>query len=434
MSLADIVQLTISTAGPSITRAGFGTPMILAYHEEFPERIRYYSDADELAEDFTSTHPVYRAGNAMFSQSPRSTRIAVGRRENAPTQSVTITPTVQAGATYVVTIDGTAFDYTEDGDDDEEDIVDALLAKINGASLGITASRDGDSSASKLKLVADAAGDWFAIKVGALLSIATDNADPGVADDLTAIQEENDDWFAVYPISRSAAEIAAIAGWVESRRKMLVVDSNDSDLKTSVTTDIGSTLKTAARFNSSVWFHADPGEFIGAALLAAVLPLDPGSETWAYKTLRGVSADALTSTERTNLLGKNVGIYVSIAGRNVTREGKVASGEWIDKVRGIHWLDARISEDLFELISNRPTKVPYTNAGAEGVRATIQARLENGIETGFLAAEPAPTTEVPDVATIPESVKRQRKLPNVKFFATVAGAIHTIEIQGSIAD
>src|SRR5690606_9782705 len=128
----------------------------------------------------------------MFSQSPRPTRIAVGRCANAPTQSAMITPTLQADATYVVAIDGNVFDHTAGSGDDEEDIVDALLAKINGASLGITASRDGDGSASKLKLVADAAGDWFAIKVGALLSIATDNADPGVADDLTAIQEEND--------------------------------------------------------------------------------------------------------------------------------------------------------------------------------------------------------------------------------------------------
>lgn len=434
MSLADIVTLTISTAGPSITRAGFGIPMILAYHEEFEERIRYYSSADELAEDFSTTHPVYLAGNAMFSQSPRPTRIAVGRRANAPTQSVTITPTFENGATYTVKINGTPFSVTAGSGDTAEDIVDDLVSAINGGLFDLTASKSGSGSSATLKIVADNAGDWFAIRVGPLLALATDNSDPGVAADLSAIMDENADWFAVYPIHRSAAEIVAIATWVESRRKMLVVDSNDGDLKTSVTTDIGSTLKTAARFNSSVWFHDDPAEFLGAALLAAVLPLDPGSETWAYKTLHGVSADALTSTERTNLLGKNVGIYVSIAGRNVTREGKVASGEWIDKVRGLHWLEARISEDIFTLLADAPTKLPYTNAGAEAVRATVQARLENGVAIGFLASDPAPAVTVPDVSTISSTVKATRKLPDVEFTATVAGAIHAVEIKGFIND
>lgn len=432
MSLKDIVTVTISSDGPPLTRAGFGTPMVLAFHTEWSERVRYYEDMDGVGEDFDPSSPVYRCLNAMFAQSPRPPRIAVGRRALAPTQAVTITPTAADATKYTVTIDGTEFTFTSGESADEEDVATGLAGAINGGSLDVTASVTGSGSAATLEIEADNAGDWFSFSVGSLLSLVTDNADPGVTSDLTAISNENDDWYAVYSISRSKAEVASIAAWVESRGKLFAFDSNDSDILGSGTTDIFSTLKASSYFRVLPMFKRTPGDFAAAAWLARVLPLDPGSETWAFKTLAGVSSDFLTATEKQNILGKNGNAYYSIAGRNVTREGRVSSGEWVDVVRGRDWLEARLSEDTAEVIVNAE-KLPYTDAGAEVVRSTVQARLNNGVSVGLLADDPAPVATVPRVAEVPTADRRARRLPAVKFQARLAGAIHAVEINGSVS-
>src|SRR5690606_13667577 len=81
-----------------------------------------------------------------------------------------------------------------------------------------------------------------------------------------------------------------------------------------------------------------------------------------------------------------------------------------------------------------PTKIPYTNAGAEGVRGTVQARLEKAVGVGFLSDDPAPVTTVPNVNEVPEEIRKAWKLPDAKFTARVAGAIHTVDITGYIGD
>ena len=63
-----------------------------------------------------------------------------------------------------------------------------------------------------------------------------------------------------------------------------------------------------------------------------MLPYDPGSATWALKTVTGITADSLTATERGFLDGDRMNYYTTVAGVDVTRKGVMASGEYLDVI------------------------------------------------------------------------------------------------------
>lgn len=59
---------------------------------------------------------------------------------------------------------------------------------------------------------------------------------------------------------------------------------------------------------------------------------------------------------------KTANFYSEVGGVNITQEGKVASGEWIDIIIGTDWLEARLRESVYSaLVNNR--KIPYDDTG-----------------------------------------------------------------------
>ena len=129
---------------------------------------------------------------------------------------------------------------------------------------------------------------------------------------------------------------------------------------------------------------------------------------------------------------KKANYYITVAGVSIVMNGQVSGNEWIDTIRGIDWLEARMKERLFSALINAP-KIPYTDNGVAIIEAGVRAQLAEGIRVGFLAADPAPEVTVPKVADIDPAQKAARILPDVSFSATLAGAIHEIEIDGVVS-
>jgi hypothetical protein len=127
----------------------------------------------------------------------------------------------------------------------------------------------------------------------------------------------------------------------------------------------------------------------------------------------------------------NVNFYHTIAGVNITEEGESASGEFIDVTQGVDWLAQRLQERIFGKLANAK-KIPFTDPGIQIVEAEVRAQLQEGINVGFLAADPVPVVTVPLAADVSATDKGNRLLPDVEFQATIAGAIHSLEITGSV--
>ena len=86
-------------------------------------------------------------------------------------------------------------------------------------------------------------------------------------------------------------------------------------------------------------------------------------------------------------------------------------------------------------------KLPYTDAGISVIENRINAVLQLGQERGGIAPTEYDTDgnknygytiTIPKASSISANVKAQRILQDVKFTARLAGAIHAVEIKGSL--
>lgn len=438
MPLSDIVDVQITTLTGGVAQAGFGVPFILGYKALFIERIRFYTDPDGVATDFATTTPEYRAAAVAFSQNPRPERIAIGRGLLPPTQRFDYyVVNVVNSQKYSIMVGATQVDFTSDASATNDEIIAGLQAAAAAVAtaLGFTASVQGVVGSTFLRILGNAAGNWMDTEVLDLnyLKVEQNHADPGVATDLAQIKLIDNSWYGLLTLYNSKAYVSAAAGWTEANEKLYIAASLDSEIATVAegsATDIAKTLKTSAYFRTALFYHQNNGKFADAAWAGLVLPFDPGSETWKFKTLAGVPATVLTTTWQTNITNKLCNFYYTIAGRNITAEGKVSSGEFIDVIRFRDWLKARLQERIFLMLANA-RKVPYTDAGIALVEAEVRAQLREGVDVGGLVD--GFTVIVPKAATVNPADKAARILRNVKFNAQLAGAIHAVKINGVIS-
>ena len=174
--------------------------------------------------------------------------------------------------------------------------------------------------------------------------------------------------------------------------------------------------------------------------MATCFGYEPGAETWALKTLKGITPSVLTAAKLASLRVKNVNVYQTIANRDVTSEGKVGTGEWIDVVRLRHWLINELQFQVFAYLAKQ-TKVPYNDAGITGIQNVVEAVLAGAQKTGGIDTdqydEDGNVTKgyevvVPRSANISAAEKKSRKLTGITFVARLAGAIHAAVLKGKL--
>lgn len=428
MSLDSIVNVQITKGTKSVSQAGFGTAMVLGLHTRFAERIRFYESMADVIADFQTSDSEYKAANALFAQEKKPERIAIGRRTAAVAQVITWTPTVVNATLYTVTINGTAHSYTSDGSATDLEIVAGLLALINA---GAQASKVTASGTTTLIVTSDAAGEAFTYSATSNLAAVVTFANHGVQEDIAAVIEESDDWYCLLLTSRTALDIRLAAASIEALRKIFLACSDEAGVLTSGTTDIAYVLKALTYARTAYLWSDDQANYPEAAWAGRLLPDDPGSETWKFKTLAGVTASVLTPSEVTNAEGKNANLYTEVGGVSITSEGIMVGGEFIDVTRFIDWVHARIQEGVYSRLVNLE-KIPFTDAGVAVIEAEIRKVLLSGVRVGGIAPDPEFEVTAPLVADISTADKGTRTLPDVKFNFTLAGAIHAVEVNGIV--
>lgn len=441
MSLEDIVSVSITAQTTTVSRLGFGTPLIARYHNVIASTVREYKSLTAMTDDgWPSTDPAVLIATKIAAQNPKPASWKIGKRSTAFSQSCRLTPiNTTEGFVYsfdiVVGSTTTTISYTVPAAATVNSIATALQALIDAVA-GVSAV---DNTGS-VQINTDTAGDLVDY-VGISESpddwqFKDETADPGIAADLAAIETvDPDGWYALILDSNSEAEILAAAAWIEARKKIFLCNTSDTEVVDNVVTnDVMSDLQSFAYARTAIIYsQARLLNWTGAAWAGNRLPSDPGSSTWAFKTLASVQVDsALTGGQVAVIESKGGNVYRTIAGVNVTTFGITASGEYIDVTRFIDWLDARIKERIFGVLINNP-KVPYTDTGVDLMRAQVLAQLQQGIAVGGLAADPAPTVTAPLVADIDPSDKAARILPDINFQATLAGAIHKLVISGVLS-
>ncbi|HWJ97517.1 MAG TPA: DUF3383 family protein, partial [Acidimicrobiales bacterium] len=405
----------------------------------FPERFRVYTAVADMVEDgFPASSAIVRAVSAILSQQPKVQRVIVGRRDGKPTTKHALTPTAVHLAKYTVTVDGKEASFTADATSTVAKVSAGLVAAINAVSGGaVTAAAVGGAGTETgLTITAKVAGEVYSLELattlGAKLSVEETTADVGIADDIAALALATGDWYGLVLVSQGKAEILAAAAVIESMRRILGVTSMDSDILDGVaTTDLASQLKAAGYARTFLLYSPAAHEYGAAAWMGNRFPGQPGGSTWKFKTLRGVSVYSLTASQEAAAKAKNANTYTSIGGVSITAEGVTASGEFIDVTHGVDWLQAQLQEGVYSLLVNSD-KVPFTDGGVALVENVVRGCLARGVSADLLAADPEPTVSVPRVRDVPQPDRAARHLPDVRFEAVLAGAVHSLTISGTI--
>lgn len=436
-TIEDIVDVRVTLADRPISQAGFETPLILAAHSVFSDRFREYtSTADMLTDGFAANSNVVKLATTIFSGDNPPSSIFVGRRALA---SYDITFDVANSTEYTISVKANeftkTFTYESGGAASASSIVDAFVADIEAdADIGglVAASNVGD-----VLVIAPEVGTE--LSVGATtdnMTIVGDSAET-TDDALAAIVNETSDWFFLLSDTRVEADILALAAYAESNKKMYITATQEADVFTSSTSDIGSQLNALQYNNTFVFGHQTANrDFPEGGIVGAMAGLTPGASTLHGKTLPGVATTTFTRTESGFATSKNVNLYPKIAGVGFFLDGKMASGRFFDVVRGTLYLETRMEEAIFGYIkrlSDLGKKVPYTDAGVAGIQGVMAEQLTLRVRDGFLAPSPAPKVSPPLVEDIDTNDKANRLLPDIPFEATLAGAIHRTVIRGYVS-
>jgi hypothetical protein len=440
--IKNIVNVTIERQTQAVSRAGFGTFAIIA---EFTanktntvfSRTRLYGSLSEMVDDgWSGFDAVYKAAQKLFSQNPNPGKVLVGRRTSTDTtwgeallaikneNNDWYAFTVVAKSTMNVTI--------------SDDFVtgNVVSGEVNGIAWTANFTTDQQGTMGAIKTAIETAINTATFTVGAspyrtaTVSIPntyvsfTMNITGGATQPTITLVNNSD---------ITDQNIKDVAEWTETETKLYFYNSNNSNiLDISISSDIASFLKASSYDRTIGVFHKnDALTNIESAWTGACLPFDPGSQTWAYKRLAGVLPYNLTGGERGSVSDKNINIYTTIGGVNVTEEGKVASGEWIDIMRGIDWLQARLQEDTYALLVNN-RKIPFTDGGIAVIEGTVKAVLLEASNQGILIEESIILT-VPQAANVSTADKAARLLPNINFSADLQGAIHKLKINGVVS-
>lgn len=438
MALEDIVSVTITAATATPTLPGFGTPLIAV--SKVPgtwgaNAVRTFSALSDLTTaGFAVTDPAYLAASKILSQNPRPKTFKVAKRTLAPVQTVTLTVTsATLGDVYVITAGasaGASLTYTVPGAATLTTVATAIAALINALS-DCTAA----SSVAVITVTPKTAGNLFDLKSWSSNLVVSDNTpDPGIATDLAAIYAFDNDWYGLILDSNSKAQLTAAAAWVEANQRLMVASSADTAVADPAsTTDIAYTLKQSSYKRTAILFSGNQlMSYGGAAWMGGVFPYDPGKLTWAFKVLVGVTVDNLNATQTSALKAKSCNFYGKVAGLPVTQWGTVASGEFIDVTHFIDWLQAQLKIQVFSAFVNNP-KIPYTKAGINMVVGIMRSVLRAGVRAGGLADDGNLFVTAPDLADIDSVSKGGRLLPNVAFGGTLAGAIHSTTLVGTLS-
>lgn len=269
------------------------------------------------------------------------------------------------------------------------------------------------------------------VKVG-----RADAGDANLTATMNAIEADDPDFYGFVHGTRTEADLLELAAWTESNgRHLYGAQSGDAAITAQTAGNVLEDLQAQAYRRTFLAFHAPATEdYFDARWMARGLIADldtrKGQITWANKTLAGAAFDALTGGERSYIHGLDGNTYERRMAKNITRNGTLIDGEFIDVQVGIDWLDNRMTEDVFAAITGTPTRIEMSQAGLDAIELVVRKRLQLAVDNGILLSY---DVSVPTFEEVSTSDRAARLLRNVSFSGVIAGAIHTAQLEGRVS-
>lgn len=208
-STKEIIEINISRETRGVSRKGFGTPLFIGETTgvlSASDRVRTYTSAEAVLEDFSVADPEYIAALRFFGQEIKPTYIKIGFWDSATAET----------------------------------IVEAY----------------------------------------------------------TAIKETDSDFYFVTAESHTQSDVEALAATIEAESRIYITSTSAANaVDSGDATDVGSVLQALNYNRTAVIYTPDDTQYPEAAIVGLQAPKDPGSTTWKFKSVTGVTASDLTTTQ-----------------------------------------------------------------------------------------------------------------------------------------
>jgi len=504
IEITEFANVSISVSPTGVQGGNFGIlgflasdgDSVLAGKQILPaERYRSYTSLAGVAADWAATSEVYKAATAFYGQTPTPTDFVVQMcYESAQPATLTGGGTGTADELKAAILgSGDSANFTIEMDALGEIVVsdldltsvpapatfDAIASEVTlqliaGGLTGISVTHNGYQFVVKgvatgagvglLTAATGGAAELLGLQVHqAKLSQGIDSEtalDALAAADVAGIdavglvtdKKWRDNNSAVQP----ANVTEAIAVYAEGAKRIFCNTSNDttciSAFDDNNPTDVIHKLKNRTlRFTLST-FSKDASAYPSASVFGRAASVNfsavDSTITLNLKQMPGISAENLTPNELANLRARFgsaiVQIGTGINARTGFVDSRMSSGSWLDTTHGLLWLENRCEVDIFNLLYQSNTKIPYTQEGINTVVSKLDGSLQAAVRNGLCAPGYLPNDDrflpkgyrinAVSLEDTPSSDKSNRVYMGISFEMVGAGALHAVEISGSFAE
>ncbi|MDF8372521.1 DUF3383 family protein [Weissella paramesenteroides] len=252
-----------------------------------------------------------------------------------------------------------------------------------------------------------------------------------------------DGWEFATVVSPSPLDSVVLTNAIESYGRKLAVLGMDLKLSTAKVSDIESITDAPFYGNErTIVFLAnreagDTEKYKGVgALIGALGNSQPGSITWKFKKLKGITATQVNGTVVAKATEIGALMYVYKAGAAQTSEGLSTGLEYIDNLHSDDWVRAEIESSIQNLLQTTD-KLPYGAQGIAQLEAAVTTVLRTATENGVILVDPE--TNSGKFTVTAGSREEQaasdiasRSYKGLSFDYTRAGAIHDVTVHGTI--
>lgn len=446
-------------------------------------RIRYYSSADALFADWEPGTQAYLAGRDFFAQSPRAKTMAVAQAFDEAQPGYMRTGSLKNDvASWKAILDG-SFAIAIDGVSEEITGLDfsAITSLGNVPNIIQTALRAKPGTAfseatvkfysTQLQITSGTLGDGASVSILSQAGSGVDISGPGLLNGREGITTQGYTpvglmsellliaeaarcsgrfvyGWALDEQYRDTQEAADAAYWMEARKGVLALASNDLlTLDAGSTRDMAAATQAAGLSRTWVTYHDKVAFYPEVSILARMLGVNyalPNSVITAkFKDLPGIPTVGLDEIELFVLEKKRGNALVAVGNNARTyRSGTMASSTWfLDSRIGLDNLVEELQTAAFNVFL-RNGVVQYTPGGSTLIIDALTPTLERYVRNGLLADRPtidlglqsgvglipAYTVTVVGVEEMSDSDRAGRVGPPISIDVNLAGAQHTVAI------
>lgn len=482
LPVSRVVKVTLDMSPRAASSRNFGSLLIVGDSPVIDplERLRAYSNIEEVANDFGTTAPEYQAASLYYQQSPKPVDLYVGRWVKSAS------PALLRGG-VLTEEESTISNFTSITDGAMVISVNGKNVKLNGinfsqeTNLNGVAARIGEkintatitwnASDSRFVVTSNTTGKTGSVgfayspesgtDLSALLKLVQESGATPVSgmdgetivDAVTTLADFSSDWYGLVVTSTlSTDEVKGIANLIGAAGSSRVFGytTQDTAVLDSTKEDDSASILKAGKYQRVFTQYSSSTPYAAASAFGRAFSVNFNGNnttiTLKFKQEPGVKAETLTTSQANTLAEKNCNVFVNYDNDTaIIQEGVMANGDFFDERHGLDWLQNFVQTNLYNLLYTSTTKIPQTEQGSTTLLTNVEQSLAQAVTNGLLApgiwnggsigqlASGDTLTKgyyvyIQPLAEQTQSEREKRKSPPIQVACKLAGAVHFADV------